>query len=337
MSATKVLVTGGAGFVGAHLVNSQLQQGHTVRAVDLHLTGLDQIAHHPQLEIVQGDITDIRMVEKLVDGVDVVYHLASAHLDVTLPDSYYHQVNVEATQNLLVAARNAGVKRFVHCSSNGVLGEIKVLPADETTHCQPTNIYERTKLLGEQAARQFWRQTGFPVVVVRPGWVYGPGCHRTQKLIRMVSKGRFLMFGSGQTQRHPIFVSDAITGLELCARMETAVGQVYFIAGEKVVTISELVRTIAEVLRVRARIIHLPVALGLTAGYFCQAVFKPMKRQPPFSRRSIDFFLKDNAYDIAKARHDLNFQPQIDLRTGLQKTVEWQAANQHQPIAIKPL
>src|SRR6185503_7561360 len=112
--------------------------------------------------------TERDMVQKLVEGMDVVYHLASAHLDVSLSDAHYHRVNVGATLSLLGAARQAGVRRFVHCSSVGVIGDVKHPPADETTKCHPVNIYERTKLEGERVALDFARQTSFPVVVVRP-------------------------------------------------------------------------------------------------------------------------------------------------------------------------
>ena len=324
----KVLITGGGGFIGSHLVDEQLAQGHQVRTIDLNLERLAHTQNHPQLETVVGDITDQNLVRQGVQEIDLIYHLASAHLDVTLSEAHYRRVNVEATQQLLQAAREAGVKRMVHCSSNGVLGEIEKPPANEDTPCRPTNIYEQTKLAGEQAALQFWRETGFPVVVVRPAWVYGPRCPRTQKIIRTIGKGRFVMFGRGQTLRHPIYISDAIRGLALCAETEGAPGQVYFIAGEAPVTIANLVKTIAEVLGVKPPTMQWPLAIGKAAGYGLQFAFSLLGRQPPFSRRSVDFFLKDNAYDIGKASRELGFEPQIDLPAGLTKTVRW--LEQHQ-------
>jgi nucleoside-diphosphate-sugar epimerase len=319
----KVLITGGGGFIGSHLVDSQLTQGHQVRTVDLHLGGLVHAINHPNLEAIIGDITDVDFMRQLVAGIDVVYHLASAHLDVNLSADHYRQVNVEATMNLLVAAQAAGVQRMVHCSSNGVMGEIKKPPANEATPCQPTNIYEQTKWIGEQAVLQFAQETGFPVVVVRPAWVYGPRCPRTRKLFRTIGKGHFVMFGSGRTLRHPIYVSDAVCGLELCAETDNITGQVYLLAGERPVTIATLVQMIAEVQGVRPPSIHFPVTLGKVAGIAFQTVFKPLGRQPPFSRRSLDFFIKDNAYDISKAKRDLGFQPQVDLPAGLIETWHW--------------
>lgn len=319
----RVLITGGGGFIGSHLVDSQLARGYQVRTVDLHLERLAHLAAQPNLEVVAGDITNAGMVKQLLAGIDIVYHLASAHLDVSLSEAHYRRVNVEATMNLLEAARTAGVQRVVHCSSNGVLGEIKNPPADETSPCHPTNIYEQTKLAGEQAALQFSRQTGLPVVVARPAWVYGPRCPRTQKLIRTIGKGRFLIFGNGQTLRHPVYIADAVRGLELCAETDEISGRVYFIAGKEPVTVETLVQTIAELQGVRPPSIHLPLLLGKMAGSTLQLAFKPIGRQPPFSRRTVDFFMKDNAYDISKAQRELGFQPQIDLRPGLIETLHW--------------
>jgi nucleoside-diphosphate-sugar epimerase len=318
----KVLITGAGGFIGSHLVDSQLGQGQHVRAVDLHLDLLEHQAAHPCLEAIRGDITKKEIVQKLVKDIDLVYHLASAHLDVRLSDEHYRQVNVGATLSLLEAARQAGVKRFVHCSSVGVIGDVKYPPADETTACHPVNIYERTKLEGERAALDFARRTGFSVVVVRPAWVYGPRCPRTAKLFRTIAKGRFPIFAGGRNMRHPVYISDAIRGLELCAETAAIHREVFIIAGEYPVESRELVSMIREQLNVRTPQIYLPIYLGQAAGLALELSFKLMGRQPPFSRRSMDFFLKHNAYKITKAQSKLNYQPQVDLRTGIQKTIE---------------
>lgn len=318
----KVLITGAGGFIGSFLVDSQLEQGHHVRGVDLHLDLLRHQSAHPHLEALLGDITDENLLNKIMDGVEVVYHLASAHLDVSLSDEHYQSVNVGATLSLLEAARQAGVKRFVHCSSVGVIGDVENPPAIETTECNPTNIYERTKLEGERAALDFFRQTGFPVVVVRPAWVYGPRCPRTTKLMRMISKNRFLFFGKGHNFRHPVYISDAVKGLELCASVDGMKGEVFIIAGENAVQVSELVDVMSKELGVRSPKLHMPIALGLLGGYSVEIAFNFIGKQPPFSRRSLDFFLKDNAYDIGKAKRMLGYQPQVDLQLGIQKTLQ---------------
>ena len=126
-------------------------------------------------------------------------------------------------------------------------------PADESTECHPTNIYERTKLEGETAALDFARRTGFPVVVVRPAWVYGPRCPRTAKLLRTISKGTLSVLWQWQNMRHPVYISDAISGLELCAETQNIDGEVFIIAGDTPVQVSELVNVISRELGVQRR------------------------------------------------------------------------------------
>jgi len=319
----KVLVTGGGGFIGSHLVESQLAQGNHVRTIDLHLARLAGVKNHQNLELIDGDITNPDQTEQITKGVDVVYHLASAHLDVSLPQEHYQRVNVDASLDLLESAHKHSVKRFVHCSSVGVIGDVINPPADETTECRPTNIYEQTKLEGEQKVLDYARKTGFCVVVARPAWVYGPRCPRTEKLLRTIGKGHFIIFGSGGNLRHPIYIADAVRGLELCTQKEVPCGEIYILAGEKPVTSRELVRVVSTEMGRSAPAIQLPITIGRLMTWLMELVFIPLGKQPPFSKRSMDFFLKNNAYDIGKAKRDLGFYPRVDLEAGIKKTIEW--------------
>jgi nucleoside-diphosphate-sugar epimerase len=315
-----VLITGAGGFIGSHLIDSQLAKGHHVIAFDLHLDRLAHAANHPTLKLVEGDVTNHDMLEQIIRGMDVVYHLASAHLDVTLPASYYEKVNVSASQDLVKLAHLAGVKKYVHCSSVGVIGDVENPPANEETEPRPTNIYEQTKLKGEQSVLHYSLQNEYPVVIARPAWVYGPRCPRTAKLFRNINKGRFILFGPCNNLRHPIYVTDAVKGLELCAQVEQNHSQIVILAGERPVTTRELVTEIATVVGRKATFIRLPLFSGIVAGHLAQFLFGLIRKPPPISRRTMDFFSKNNAYDITKARQFLMFNPEVDLRTGLLST-----------------
>jgi nucleoside-diphosphate-sugar epimerase len=124
--------------------------------------------------------------------------------------------------------------------------------------------------------------------------------------MRALSKGRFLFFGDGQNMRHPVYINDAIQGLELCASVEGINGEVFIVAGESAVPVSELMGTMSKELGVR---------------YILEVAFKFLGKQPPFSRRSVDFFLKHNSYAIHKAKNILGYQPQVDLQRGLRETI----------------
>ncbi len=317
-----VMVTGAGGFIGSHLVTSQLNQGRRVRALDLHLERLEPLAGHDRLQRVQGSITDETLVNQALSGVELVFHLASAHLDVSLPDAVYERVNVTASAALVRAAARADVRRLVHVSSVGVIGNVRRPPADETTLCQPTNIYEKTKLAGERVALRTASETGLSLVVVRPAWVYGPACPRTEKLFRQVRRGRLPLFGRGENLRHPLYVGDAVHGLERAATGGSS-GEIYILAGPRPVTSAELIQAVARVCGAPMPGLRLPLALGLAGGAVLELAFRPLRRPPPFSRRSVDFFARDNAYSIDRARRELGFEPVTDLPTGLEATYAW--------------
>jgi nucleoside-diphosphate-sugar epimerase len=317
----KVLITGAGGFIGRHLVESQLKQGHQVRAVDISREGLVQLNKSSELEVVTADITARGDIEALLEGVDHVYHLASAHLEISLAKSDYWRVNVAAVRNLLYLAHSAGVQKVLHCSSVGVFGDVEKLPADENSPCHPTNTYEATKLEGEQTSLRIAKELSMTVVVVRPAWVYGPGCSRTARLLRSVREGRFFYFGTGNNLRHPVYVADAVKGLEL-ALERGKTGEIYIIAGEKPVTLEALVNAAAKIQGVPQPRLHLPVWLGLLAGHSLERTFSLFKRQPPFSRRTMDVFLREGSYRIDKARKELGFEPKIGLTSGLDLTLQ---------------
>ena len=316
------LVTGATGFTGSHLTRTLVRRGERVRVLlrpssaEGELKGLD-------VEVVKGDIRDALAVEQSMRGVDVVYHLAACFREAGAKDSVYHEVHVEGTRNILQAACKHGVSRVVHCSTGGVHGHIANPPANENAPLKPGDIYQETKLQGEQLAFAFYEREKLPVVVVRPTGIYGPGDLRMLKFYQLVQRRRFIMLGAGRALYHFTYISDLIDGFLLAAKNETAVGQAYLIGGEKYLTLSEWVKMLAKELGVPPPRYRLPVGPVYALAAVCETVCPPLGIAPPLFRRRVDIFTKDRAFDITKAHRELNFRPQIDLETGIHRTAEW--------------
>lgn len=317
-----VTITGANGFIGCHLVQDQLARGRKVRAVDVALSRLAALRGDPSIELVQADIRDTSRMRQALAGSKVVFHLASAHLSMTLPEKEYWDINHAGSRALVELSHALGVERFVHCSSVGVYGEIRKPPANEDSPCHPDLVYERTKLHGERAVRQFAGEMNYPVVVVRPAWVYGPGCPRTEKLFRTIKKRRFFFVGDGNALRHCLYIADMLEAFNVCAQHPNALGKVFIIGDETAVPVRELIREMATVIGVPAPRLSLPLWLVGPACTLIEGTFSRFGKEPPLSERSLKFFTNNTSFDISRARKELGFDPKVSLREGLRLTYE---------------
>ncbi|MBN1894685.1 NAD-dependent epimerase/dehydratase family protein [bacterium] len=317
----KILVTGGSGFTGGHLCRRLAGSGCDVRT--LVLPGQDVSSLETAgVTIIRGDLVRRETLDEAVRGVDTVYHIAAVYHEENIPRQLFWDVNVAGTRNMLEVSRAAGVRRFVHCSTVGVQGEIAHPPATEEAPYRPGDYYQQSKMEGELAALEFARK-GMPVVVFRPVGIYGPGDKRFLKLFRHIQSGRFRMIGSGKVLYHLTYIDDLVEGILLTGTVPGIEGEVFTLAGGEYVTLNELVRIIAEILGVKISKLHIPVWPVWTAGALCELACRPLRLSPPLYRRRVDFFIKDRAFDIGKARKHLGYQPRVDLRTGLANTAEW--------------
>ncbi len=320
----RVLVSGATGFTGGHLARHLATRGAAVR-------GLVRPRSRPRaaalqeagIEIVLGDLADDASLARACDGVDTVYHIAATFRNAGQPDAAYRAVNVRGTRALLDAALAAGVTRFVHCSTVGVHGHVERPPADEDAPLAPGDIYQETKLEGERLARSAGASGGMEVVVARPAGIYGPGDTRFLKLFRGIAKRRFPLLGSGAVCYHFTYIDDLVEGLRLCGEAPVAAGRTYILAGRHYTPLTELVRVIAEEVGVAPPRWRLPVWPVWAAGALCEAVCVPLGVEPPLFRRRVDFFIKNRAFDTARARRELGFEPAVDLVEGVRRTADW--------------
>jgi nucleoside-diphosphate-sugar epimerase len=211
----------------------------------------------------------------------------------------------------------------VHCSTVGVHGDVQHPPANEDAPLAPGDVYQETKLQGERIAREASAATGVEVVIARPTGIYGPGDRRLLKLFRGVARRRFVVLGNGRIFYHLTYIDDLVEGFRLCGEVPRAAGRTYILAGAEVTTLNELVGLIASEAGVRPPRLRLPVWPVWLAGAACEAVCVPLGIEPPLYRRRVDFFTKSRAFDIARARAELGYDPAVTLREGIRRTLEW--------------
>lgn len=249
LDSATILVTGGAGFIGSHLVDALT--GLDVRVLDDFSTGsYANLTHHgDSLQIVNGDIRDPDLVDEVVKDVDVIFHLACRGVRHSIGNPLVsHEVNASGTLNLLQAARRHGVQKFVHVSSSEVYGTARRVPMDEDHACFPETVYGAAKLAGECYARAYYRTYRFPTVVVRPFNNFGPRSHFEGDSGEVIP--RFcawainqmppVIFGDGTQTRDFIYVEDTAQWLRRIAESDEVVGLTLNLGSGKEVSVNEL-------------------------------------------------------------------------------------------------
>ncbi len=341
----KMLVTGGAGFIGSHLVELLIKKGHKVRVLvrkgKVHPAYKDdvnpetlQFVKGLDAEIVYGNLLNKKNLEKACRGVDIVFHLAAiAHEYEGLPEKIYFDVNVLGTKNLLDACLKNKIKRFVYVSTIEACGpSVDGKPVTEKTELRPVCLYGRSKLGGEILCLHYHKKFGLPVTVIRPPMIYGDGNPLHVRLFRNVKKGIFPIFSSGKSLFEFCYVKNQAYGIYLGGIKKRAIGNVYFIS-EGSYKIKDVVKTAGEVMGVDLRILFIPRTIGYLIGLSCEALgrifpFSPFRvkgtGRPYISRRTIRWTTSDMyVCDASKARKELGYKPPFSLKGGLKRTAEW--------------
>ena len=320
------LVTGANGFTASYVCRQLIEKGYKVRGLVRKNADMKLIEGVP-VEFHYADLAVDKDFSSAMEGIDVVYHIAAAYRTENVPRKYFWDVNVEGTRKLLETAKKAGVKKFIHSSTVGVQGDIENPPAKEEYRYSPGDYYQESKVDGEKLVLEFYQKEKLPISIIRPVGIYGPGDTRFLKLFKHIYKGKFRMIGSGRVLYHMTYVEDLARGFILAGEKEESVGEIFTIGGEGYLTLLELVEKISKILNKPVPKTKIPVWPVWFGGLLCEIACKPFGISPPIYRRRVDFFVKDRAFDISKAKRILGYQPKVALDEGLKITADWYLKN----------
>lgn len=301
-----ILVTGGAGFIGSHLVTRLIEQGERVRVLDNFANSTrENLAHiASDIELMEGDLRSVDDVQRAVDGVDLIFHegaLGSVPRSIADPRTSF-DVNVMGTLNVLNAARDAEVRRVVYASSSSVYGNTPVLPKHEEMTPKPLSPYAVSKLSAEQLCQVFHGVYGLETVALRYFNVFGPRQNPESQYAAVIPK--FLtafatgeqptIFGDGEQSRSFTYIDNVVNGNLLAGSAPDAAGRVINLAADTMISVNDMVRQMAQLLDVPCNPTYAPPRMG---------------------------DVKDSLADITLAREVLGFELSVSFEEGLERTV----------------
>jgi nucleoside-diphosphate-sugar epimerase len=321
------LITGATGFVGGHLAEVAKARGWTVRT--LARPGSDTaLLDRLGVEVCRGDLADAEAVRKAVEGVDCVFHCAAKVGDKG-PVEDYRAVNVEALRVLLDAVKGRPLRRFVHMSSLGVYEARHHHGTDESEPLPDQHIdgYTQTKVESERLALQYQREHGVPVVVLRPGFIYGPRDRTVMpRIVRRLAARQVHYLGGDLRALNTIYVGNLVEAVFLAAEKPDAVGQVYNLTDGEVVTRQRFFEAVCGGLNLPTPHQRLPRWL---AGLVVRVLRWQGLRATRKGRRALlppgqyKFLLLDLDFSIEKARRELGYRPPYTFDQGMAQTVAW--------------
>ncbi len=320
----RVTVTGATGFIGTHLLQRLLDDGHAVTVIVRQPSAISSMRERG-VTAIAGDVGDPASLESAMDGSEVVFNLARAKAHGTRPRDVF-AVNVDGARNVARAAAVSGVRRVIHCSSSAVYGSRAGL-VNEASPLRTDSAYARSKALGEQVVSE---ECGARAVIARITAVLGPGGRSWLPLFRSARAGRLRLVGEGSNKHHPADVSDIVEGLMRCAHANGAGGRVYNLAGPEPLSILRLRDALATAMQgPGAKPVRHPRAyprsiidLYYHAGRFSD---RALGVRPP-SFESVSFLTADRVLDITRAREEIGFVPSVDVMTAASRTVQWMRA-----------
>ena len=301
------LVTGGAGFIGSHLAEELVARGQRVRVVDSLITGKrHNLQHLPSVEFIEGDLSEPALAERAVEGIDYVLHQAAIP---SVPRSVKDPVtsnraNIDASLNVLVAARDARVKRVVYAGSSSAYGDTPTLPKREDMPPSPLSPYALQKLVAEQYCQMFTRLYGLETVTIRYFNVFGPRQDPGSPYSGVISlfstallEGRQpVIYGDGEQTRDFTYVANVVDGVLRACEAPHASGEVINVATGGRISLNELLKTMNRIV-----------------GTSLDAIYKEPRHGD----------VRDSQADISKAKRLLGYEPSVGLEDGLRRTLDW--------------
>jgi nucleoside-diphosphate-sugar epimerase len=321
----EILVTGGGGLLGRHLVPVLLERGDRVRV--LALPGEDAAwLEERGVAVYRGDVGRPETLVGPMQGVEGVLHLAGM-MGVWRPLKDYNAVNVTGTENVCRAALVQGISRFVHVSSWTVYGMGLPEPSREDFDLTPfPEPYAVTKAAGDRLVQRMIVEDRLPAVIIRPGTFFGPGdrLHFARTADRLRA-GRGIIVGRGDNVLPLVYVTDVVQGLLLALDHKRAVGEAFNITNDRPLTQQEFFEAIARAIKAKPPRLHVPYHALYAAGYAAErlAMLTHSRRQPVLTRLGVKLFGTDNRHAIDKARAELGYRPRMTLREGVELAASW--------------
>jgi len=307
-----ILVTGGSGRVGSHLVNALLQKKYFVRVLE---RSAKNFRKRKNLELFVGDITKKEDCERAMKGAHIVFHLA-AIVDYLAPKKLVYDVNVNGTRNIVDSAKKVGAK-IIFLSSTAAIGKkLPHLPANEESPCRPTDFYGQTKLEAEKIVKEAGG------IIVRSVDIVGPGFEEGYyNVIEKISEGKMQIIGDGKNLIHYIHISDLVKGL-LLAMEKGKAGEVYILAGPEAKTQEECFALLAKFLKAKPPQKKISVELARFLAKVNVVKAKLKRARPNFIPAYVDKIVANREFDISKAREELGFEPKVSADEQAREMVE---------------
>lgn len=321
-----VFITGATGFIGSHLAQRLASRGHKLRCLARQTSNVDSLKKL-NVSIITADITDREAMKKALQGVDVVYHCAAV-VGEWLSKEEANIINVRGTQNLLEASLDAGVKRFIHVSSLAVLGTKHHYGTPAHAPHQITgDIYADTKIGSEKIVIDFYESRGLPAVIVRPGFVFGPGDKRfLPRMLGLLQDRKFFFLGRGNNIMNLVYIDNLIDVLIQAGLKEKAIGQVYNVTNKDKVTMKDFVFMVCDIIGLERPKKSIPFQMAKLIASILETHSRLAKKKDPplLTKARIKVAGLNLDFDISKTIKELDYDSKISIREGLEKTLSKQ-------------